>query len=165
MIRPHRTARTPAWTVAGLLLVLALAGCARDAGDPTVELEPSDAPTATAAPQPTDDGSPPPLDEVDRPSLDAGPGHGGELVGTIGGDETLEGGCLWLEVDGERYELSPAGGAGVQVDTTRLRLLDDAGEVIARAGDEVRVTGEVAEDLMSFCQIGPILQVTAVEPV
>lgn len=76
------------------------------------------------------------------------------ITGTLAGDDELEEGCVWLETDGERYEvLWPE---GWEADTGPVELRNPEGEVVAREGDRVRVTGAEADDAVTVCQIGPI---------
>lgn len=90
-------------------------------------------------------------------------GAGDELRGTLGGDPSLEGGCVWVEAeDGQRYELAPAEGAPFTVDPARTTVVDPSGAVIAQAGDAIVVEGELGAELASFCQVGPIWSATDV---
>jgi hypothetical protein len=78
-----------------------------------------------------------------------------EIVGTFGGDAQLEGGCAWVDAeDGTRYEVQYPPDHEVSFDP--LQLTGPDGEVLAEEGDILTIRGEVAEDAMSFCQIGPI---------
>ncbi len=129
--------------ITALLAMVALSACA--SGEEAVEPGPAPV-TGTPVPGPTEE------ETMDR---DTGATGGTTITGTLGGDAQLEGGCAWLEAkDGTRYEVQYPEGYEVARDGSALRGPD--GEVVATAGDEVTVTGEVAEDVMSFCQIGPI---------
>jgi hypothetical protein len=83
------------------------------------------------------------------------------LTGVLGGDAQLEGGCAWLDVDGERYEVFYPEGYTVEFEP--VRLMGPDGEVVAGEGDEVTITGEVTTDRMSICQVGQIVEATAVQ--
>lgn len=84
-----------------------------------------------------------------------------DLVGTLGGDPQLEGGCAWVAADdGETYEVVYPDGWEVIFDP--LQLVDPEGEVRAEEGDRIGLNGEVAEDAASICQIGPIFRATEV---
>lgn len=132
------------------LLVIVAAGCGAQPGDqgaapisqaPTEEPAPSGAPEAESE-SPLVELTPEPAPRDRSPR---------SLTGTLGGDEQLEGGCVWLEVDGERwqvmwparYEVSPARLAG-------------PGGVTAEAGDEITVTGRPSRDMLTTCQVGPV---------
>ncbi len=89
-------------------------------------------------------------------ALLAGEDSSGEssITGTLAGDDELEEGCVWLEADGQRYEiLWPE---GWEADTGPVELRNPEGEVVAREGDQVRVTGAEADDAVTVCQVGPI---------
>lgn len=93
------------------------------------------------------------------------PTVGGEadLVGTLGGDAQLEGGCAWLDTEAEG-RVEPHWPEGYRVAFDPVRLLGPDGEVVAEAGDTVRVSGAIAGDVMTVCQIGPVFEVTEVHP-
>lgn len=83
------------------------------------------------------------------------------ITGELGGDAQLEGGCVWVEADDGRYEvLWPQ---GWQADADPVELRNPDGDVVAREGDEVRVTGAEATDVATTCQVGTIFQASAVE--
>ena len=151
-----------------LLLCLLLAACAAggevgDAEDPT------ETPGSEAAP--TED-----LDPVsERPTLDdgaasdAGAGSDGgaaddavadalrlPATGTFG-QEDIEGGCAFVEIDGQRYELVADPSAGLAIDPANGVIVTEDGEEVARAGATITVDGQVDAGLMTFCQIGPVL--------
>lgn len=122
----------------GLLLLVASCG---GSGDPTVDGR------SPAGSEPT-----------------AGSTTGGgeaDLVGTLGGDAQLEGGCAWLESEAEG-RVEPRWPEGYRIAFDPVRLLGPDGEVVAEAGDTVRVNGAVADDVMTICQIGPVFDVTEV---
>jgi hypothetical protein len=84
----------------------------------------------------------------------AGEAHS-EIVGTFGGDAQLEGGCAWIDADdGTRYEVQYP--PDHQVTFEPLQLTGPDGGVLAEEGDILTVRGELAEDMVSFCQVGPI---------
>jgi hypothetical protein len=74
--------------------------------------------------------------------------------------DDIEGGCTLLETpDGRRYEVVfPEGWA---VDRAAGRLRGPGGEDIP-AGTNLEVTGSIATDRSSICQIGPIIMATRV---
>jgi hypothetical protein len=89
-------------------------------------------------------------------------GSGGAVetyVGVLGSD-SIEGGCTYLQTsDGRRYEvIYPSGWTQRK---SPLQLVAPDGSVVAGAGDEVTVRGFEA-DMVSICQIGPIIQATEV---
>lgn len=128
--------RTALALVGGALL---LSGCAS-----------ADAPGATAGEATTL----PPTDMVE-PSEAASPAS--QFTGTVGGDAQLEGGCLWLETDEGRFELRLPD--DFAVDTQELTITAPDGTAVS-AGDTVEVAGTVLEDMVSVCQVGPILEVS-----
>lgn len=88
--------------------------------------------------------------------IDRGPGKPMTLTGTLG-MLAVEGGCPYLENDkGTRYEVIYRD--GWYVDKSTGELIDPTGDVSARPGDTVTVRGEIATDMASICQIGPIFR-------
>ena len=83
------------------------------------------------------------------------------LVGTLGGDPALEGGCVWLDTDTGRVEVVWPDGYTASAEPLELRGPD--GEVVAAAGDDVRIEGSRADDRVSVCQVGAIWEATAVD--
>lgn len=83
------------------------------------------------------------------------------LVGILGGDPALEGGCVWLDTDEGRVEVVWPDGYAASAEPVELRGPDD--EVVAAAGDEVRIEGSRADDRVSVCQVGAIWEATTVE--
>jgi len=74
--------------------------------------------------------------------------------------DAVEGGCVVLETpDGRRYEMSFPDGWEVDRDGGRVR--GPNGEDVP-AGATLEVTGSIATDRSSICQIGPILVATRV---
>lgn len=82
-------------------------------------------------------------------------GGGGEttITGVLTGDADLEDGCVWLETDRGSYEvLWPQ---GWEADTEPVELRNPDGDVVAREGDQVGVTGSSA-DMVTTCQVGTV---------
>lgn len=104
----------------------------------------------------------PPADPADdEPTAEPDDREGTEMLeGTLGGDAQLEGGCAWLEADDGRYEVLYPDGYQIVFDP--VRLLDPDGDTIAEEGDALRVSGQVAADRMSVCQVGTIFEATEV---
>lgn len=127
--------------IATLALTVLLAGCGASATDP----EPSPS-AADPAPTPR---------ELVSPSVATQP-----VVGTLGGDAQLEGGCVWLDTDDGRIEVLWPEGWTVATDPIELRNPD--GEVAAGEGDEVRVDAAPAPELVSTCQVGELWRATRV---
>jgi hypothetical protein len=72
--------------------------------------------------------------------------------------DAIEGGCAYLQTaDGQKYEVIPPDGWELQ--KAPARVLSPDGQVVARTGDVITVHGHEA-DMMSICQIGPIVQAT-----
>ena len=95
-----------------------------------------------------------------QPSKSSG-GDGRIYSGTLGSD-SIEGGCVYLEtIDGRVEVLYPD---GWQVRKAPVALVDPSGQVVAGAGDRVTIRGEEATDMMSICQIGPIIRAVEVRP-
>lgn len=106
--------------------------------------------------EPVDDSAGP---DQPAPAPDAGSGE--SLSGTLQGSAELEGGCAWLVADGgEQYEVIYPDGYEIRFDP--VELLGPDGEVVASEGDEVTVTGRVATDRMSICQVGTIFEADSV---
>jgi hypothetical protein len=82
------------------------------------------------------------------------------ITGRLGAD-SIEGGCAYLQTEaGKRYEVIYP--KGWKLDKGSARLTNPQGEIVARAGDTVTVRGEIATDMASICQIGPIFRATEV---
>ena len=75
--------------------------------------------------------------------------------------DSIEGGCAFLEAtDGTRFEvLYPD---GWRLDHAGAALRGPAG-VVVRAGETVTVSGSIAVDRSSICQVGPIFRADTVE--
>lgn len=110
---------------------------------------------------PTEDTSP--TGET-SPAEDSSPTSSSEaaFTGALGGDAQLEGGCAWLETKREG-RVEPRWPDGYRVAFDPVRLLGPDGEVVAEEGDTITVRGEIAGDVMTICQVGPVLRVTEVE--
>jgi hypothetical protein len=80
------------------------------------------------------------------------------LDGTLGGnfDHLLQTGCIWIESGGQRYELFGDGGWSLRSDLN-LRIENDLGQVFAREGDPIRITGITSPGLASGCVENAIL--------
>jgi hypothetical protein len=117
-----------------LLAVSVLLGCGTD--------RPDVAPIDTPEEGPVDD-------EEERTDAD--------LVGVLGGDAQLEGGCAWITVEDGRVE--PAWPDGYRVEFGPLRLVDGQGATVAEEGDRLHLNGSLDPDVMTICQIGPVFVV------
>lgn len=140
--------RTALW----LTLVVALAGCAQGSGEavaPSPQASPS-----VGAPSGPATGATGPTDPAPSASAVA------SVTGVLGGDEQLEGGCVWLDTDQGRIE--PLWPSGYTVTTEPVTVLDPQGETVAREGDTVTITGDPARDVATICQVGEVWNVTDV---
>ncbi len=73
----------------------------------------------------------------------------------------VEGGCPYLQTDDKtRYEVIYPGGWQLDRGATTLRNPD--GKVVATGGETITVRGQLAIDVASICQIGPIFGATEV---
>jgi hypothetical protein len=89
----------------------------------------------------------------------AGPGLQ-TYTGVLGSD-TIESGCVYLQTaDGRRFEVIYPDAWTVR--RSPLGLIDPNGDVVAGAGDEVTIRGAEAPDMVSVCQLGPIVRATEV---
>lgn len=81
-----------------------------------------------------------------------------ELDGIFGGnrDNLLQTGCVWIESNGQRYELIGDGGWDIRVDPP-VRVEDRSGRVFARADDPLRIRGRVSEALGTNCVENAVL--------
>ena len=92
---------------------------------------------------------------VASPSGEPSAGSDETYTGILRSDD-IEGGCTYVQAaDGQKYEVIPPDGWSIQ--TTPAAIVAADGQVIARAGELVTVHGHEA-DMMSICQIGPIIQ-------
>ena len=145
------------WPIGALAVAFVLVGCAATGEDP------SDDSTPTASPP----SSLPDRSSIQVPSSRPGTAtpEGDTVTGAFGAD-SVEGGCAYLEADdGTRYEVIYPEGWRVQA--SPLQLTDPDGSVVATGGETITVAGGRADDMASFCMIGPIFQasdVVSIEP-
>ncbi|MDP9023539.1 MAG: hypothetical protein M3N57_12745 [Actinomycetota bacterium] len=90
-----------------------------------------------------------------------------DLVGTLGGDPDLEGGCAWLDVEAERStvdadRVQPSWPQGYRVELEPVRLVGPDGRVVAEAGDVVMADGTLRPDVVTVCMVGPVFDVTRI---
>ena len=131
-----------------------MAGCRPGSGS-----EPAGS-AASPGESPGSPGSVPPSLELASPKV-SGSSRIETYTGRLGSD-AIEGGCTYLEAeDGSRYEVIYPD--GWQLRRSPLELVGPDGRVVAGAGDEVTIRGSEA-DMVSVCQIGPIIQATEVLP-
>ena len=121
-------------------LVVLLAACGSGEADDPVMQSPA-APSEASTAAPTDGG-------------------GEQLTGTFGGDGELEGGCSWLDDGTTRWEVQYP--EGWTVTFNPLTLTGPDGET-AGDGDVITVTGAPRTDLVTTCQVGPVVVATGVE--
>ncbi|MGI9019075.1 MAG: hypothetical protein ACR2HR_18565 [Euzebya sp.] len=145
-------------------LVMILAGCAASdtavtdpgSADPTTSSSstasrPSAAASSAAAPSPLERDDAAFNGSVQLPA-----------TGVLG-VEDIEGGCVFVEVDGRRYELIASPDADLAIDPGNVVVADSQGTVIARAGDTITVDGQIDPGVVTFCQIGPVLVATDIQ--
>lgn len=137
-----------------VLACLVLAACGEDVAAP-----PPTPPTATPSPEPAAP-SPEPSGLADLVPEDLA-ASGERLTGVLGGDGALEGGCTWLEHDGERVEVIYPD--GYQATADPLELTGPDGEVLAGGGDEVTVIGTLDPGMATICQVGPVFLAKSVQ--
>lgn len=140
------------WMVA--LLLTSCAGGASSGGAPAGD-------GAATGSEPSDEST------VARPSVDpselrkqARAGRSETLTGRLDRDETLEGGCAWLEADGQRWQVLYPRGYRLDIASGALHGPDGK---IADDGDTVTVRGAPAPDMATTCQVGPVFRATSVE--
>jgi hypothetical protein len=136
-----------------ILMLVVLAGCGL--GSTQRPTEPAEANASAGAP------SVPATDAAVSSDPASGMPTATGVTGVLGGDEQLEGGCVWLDTDQGRIE--PLWPAGYTVTTEPVTLLDPQGETVAREGDSVTIIGEPAGDVATICQVGELWNVTDVE--
>ena len=146
-----RLATRPGWSRVGASLValavagLMMAGCGGGASSSGLA-----GPTSTPPPE-----SPSGSLELNSPKVTAG---GEDTYTGVLRSDAIEGGCAYLQTaDGQKYEVIPPD--DWQLQKAPAAFVDPTGQVVARAGDVVTVHGHEA-DMMSICQIGPIIQAT-----
>jgi hypothetical protein len=128
------------FTLVAMLLLTACAEAAGPGGGDTADDDPADDPADQ---------------DVEG---DSGPS---QIIGKLGGDPELEGGCVWVETGDERYEVQWPEGWQADADSVQLRNPD--GEVVASEGDELTVSGAMAHDVVTVCQVGPVFEATDVD--
>jgi len=127
--------------IPGLAVLLVLAACVPAATDAT----PSATPLVTGTPTPTP--APSLVVASEQPDASGTPLLGTARITGVLGADSIEGGCGYLlAADGTRYQRDPDG------------------TVVATGGDEVTVSGKIATDMASICQIGPIFRADSVLP-
>lgn len=135
--------------LAVLTVVLLMAGCSGGGAA---------SPDASTGPSPSTEGAgASPTLELETPK----PGGVGEerYTGVLASD-AIEGGCAFIRTpDGQRYQVIPPD--GWELRATPAELIAPDGRVVARVGDQVTIVGHEA-DMVSICQIGPIIQATEV---
>ena len=167
MTAPHTPPRRARLLIGSLLLLAVLAaGCASSdtAGDGDDDVSVSESATSTAeAPASEPAEEPSSEDATEDTPADPPPAPGARTYsGTLGGGD-IEGGCFWLDGDdGTRYELIAGTRSDVAIDQANRVIADAEGNVIAREGDAVEVTGIVDEGMATFCQVGTNLVVDSV---
>ena len=139
------------FAVSGLLLMgIVMAGCSGSGGSPGL---PSAGSSGASASAPAPSGSL----ELNSPKSSAGAED--TYRGVLRSD-AIEGGCAYLQTaGGDKYEVIPPDGWELQKAPAAIVAPD--GRVVARAGDVITVHGHEA-DMMSICQIGPIIQATEI---
>jgi hypothetical protein len=84
------------------------------------------------------------------------------FTGTLGSD-AIEGGCVYLETpDGRRLEVIYPDGWRVR--RSPLALIGPDGTEVAGAGDTITIRGAETQDMVSICQMGPIVRAVEVLP-
>lgn len=129
--------RQLATIMTGVFLVAALASCGdKDQAGP--QDESSAAESSSSAGSEDDGGASSPDSGGDEPTSDAK-----TLTGTV--SKGTEPGCLMLESDGEKYQLTG----------DKARKL--------KAGMKVEVTGRISDDAMTTCMEGRVFEVDSVK--
>lgn len=144
----HRTRRRGRAAVLGVTLTaLLLAGCATGAEDSGAGPQASGGTTTTPTTSPGVSMNPPTTGPaIPPPTGRQTPGQGEMiLVGDVEMVE-IEGGCLVLRVGSTMYQLF---GGDPQV---------------VRAGRRLQVRGRVRSDIVTICQVGPVLEVLEARP-
>jgi hypothetical protein len=144
--RGHRASLRAFRATVVLLVGVVMVGCSSGGGSSAPP------PAASAAtPSPAASGSL----ELNSPKGPAG--AEGTYTGVLRSD-AIEGGCAYLQTaGGDKYEVIPPDGWELQKAPAAVVAPD--GRVVARAGDVITVHGHEA-DMMSICQVGPIIQAT-----
>jgi hypothetical protein len=127
------------------LVLVALTGCASTPGSSSSSAGPGSS-------TPAESGSPVPSGDLPA-SGDA------DLVGTLGGDPTLEGGCAWLTDDaGQQWEVLWPAGYAIQFRGEHTLLVRDGQDSVAMTGDRIGVDGAEATGMASICQVGRLFE-------
>lgn len=143
--RPMPTRAAAAMAALFLMLGVVMAGCSGGGGSA------STSPTAGGASAPAPTGS------LELASPKSPVAAGNTYTGVLRSD-AIEGGCAYLQTaDGQKYEVIPPDGWELQ--KAPAAVVSPDGQVVAKAGDVITVHGNEA-DMMSICQIGPIIQAT-----
>lgn len=121
------------------------------------------APPSPSQPSASQPSASPQVPVAGQPSASEQPRPVEVLRGTLGGDAQLEGGCTWLELDsGERVQvLYPE---GYQVSADPVRLVGPDGEEVAVGGDPLEIDVAARPDVLTTCQVGPVVEAGAVRP-
>jgi hypothetical protein len=142
-------------------ILLFAAGCAGTAQQPTAG-EPTRAAPSVEVSSPEETAPEETVGEEPTPEATENGGEAeADLVGTLEGDATLEGGCAWLEAaDGTRWQVIWPPGYHLMFEPERgpPLLMGPDGTTVAHAGDRVAVTGQEATDMLGFCQVGPFFE-------
>ena len=149
--RPAGRASTRALAAAGLVLALGvvMAGCSSSGGGTGGSGGSSASAGGASAAAPSASL------ELASPKS---PAAGGNTYTGVLRSDAIEGGCAYLlAADGQKYEIIPPD--GWQLQKAPAAVVSPSGEVVAKAGDVITVHGDEA-DMMSICQIGPIIQAT-----
>ena len=124
------------------LFVLAIAACS---ASPAASTPPS--PTSAAAASPSG-------------SLSEKPGVTADYSGILSMD-TIEGGCPFLQADnGDKLQVIYPD--GWQLNKSPLELVAPDGSIHSKGGDVVSIKGSKSDEMVSICQIGPIIEATEV---
>ena len=111
----------------------------------------------------TPSSAPPSAPLVARPSVSLKPDSGAigaDYSGILSMDE-IEGGCTYLQADDGR-KLQVIYPEGWELRKSPLALIAPDGSVHSKGGDRVSVNGSVANDIVTICQIGPVIRATEV---
>lgn len=141
-----------------LLLVLGvvMAGCSGGSGGATGGSPAASGSSGASQPAPSTSAAAPSA-SLELASPKSPPAGANTYTGVLRSD-AIEGGCVYLQTaDGQKYEVIPPDGWELQ--KAPAAVVSPAGQVVAKAGDVITVRGNEA-DMMSICQIGPIIQAT-----
>src|SRR3954452_18161257 len=141
-----------------LLLVLGvvMAGCSGGSGGATGGSPAASGSSGASRPAPST-SAPAPSASLELASPKSPPAGANTYTGVLRSD-AIEGGCVYLQTaDGQKYEVIPP--EGWELQKAPAAVVSPGGQVVAKAGDVITVRGNEA-DMMSICQIGPIIQAT-----